>query len=122
MEQALVVENKGSVLFIRFPDEDRSKAWLIYEIKDGRMRLLETYTPPRYRGRGVARRLVEKAIELARSRGLVIEPVCSYTIYYFWKHPEARDVLAEEFRGLSDGDWERLFREARERESSQTRG
>ena len=117
MSGELKVENKGSVIFIRFPDEQRSKAWLIYEVREGRMRLLETYTPPRYRGRGIARRLVEKAIEIAREKGLVIEPVCSYTVYYFWKHPEARGVLAEEFRNLRDDEWERLFNEARKRES-----
>jgi len=116
MSEELRIENKGNVIFMRFPDEQRSKAWLLYEVRNGRMRLLETYTPPQYRGRGIARRLVEKAIEIAREKGLEIEPVCSYTIYYFWKHPEARSVLAEEFRMLDDEEWERLFRDARSRE------
>lgn len=111
MSSKIVVERKGSVYFVRFGDD--SKAYLaIREDPDkGIMELVETYTPPQHRGKGVAKALVMKAVGDARTKGLRVVPICSYSVYYFIKHPEERDVLAEEYREMGDEGLRRYFEE-----------
>ncbi len=111
MSNEIVVERKGSVYFVRF--EDGSKAYLAVREDPGKgvMELVETYTPPQHRGKGIARALVRKAIEDARKKGLKIVPICSYSVYYFIKHPEDRDILAEEFRTMGDEGLRKYFEE-----------
>jgi predicted GNAT family acetyltransferase len=103
------VEYTSTVFFIRLPN--KQKAWLKYEIEDGMMKLIQTYTPPEFRGRGLARLLVEKAIEVAKERNLKIYPICSYSVYYFLKYPEKREFLVEEFKKLSDAELGRYYNE-----------
>ncbi len=93
--------------------EDGSKAFIRYVVKDNVMRIMETYTPPQHRGKGVAAKLMDYAIDLARRNGWFIEPICSYSIYYFIKHPEIRDLLIPELR---ESDLEDLFRKRLEEE------
>ncbi len=71
-------------------------AYLKYSIRDNVMSLDSTYTPEEFRGRGLARRLVEEAIKYARENGLKIKPVCSYAVYFFKKYPQYSDVLASD--------------------------
>ncbi|MEM3948237.1 MAG: GNAT family N-acetyltransferase [Zestosphaera sp.] len=94
------VERRGSVFIIRF--EDGSKAWLSFREDGGKMYLLETYTPEKYRWRGYAARLVEAAVRDAEVRNLRIVPICSYSIHYFLRNRDARKVLADEYRVMSD--------------------
>ncbi|MEP7239672.1 MAG: GNAT family N-acetyltransferase [Devosia sp.] len=53
-----------------------------------------TYTPPQFRGRNVAQRLMDRAIADARRDGIRIRPVCSYAVVQFERHPEWADLLA----------------------------
>lgn len=112
------VKYTSTVFYIRF--SDGSKAFLRYRIENGRMLLIETYTPPQHRGKGAARALVRKAVEVARERGLSLVPVCSYSVYYFIKNPKDRDVLADEYRRMSEGElrayYEERLRAEREKE------
>ncbi len=111
MSNEVVVERRGSVYFVRF--EDGSKAYLaVREDPDkGVMELVETYTPPQHRGKGIAKALVKKAVEDARKKGLKVVPICSYSVYYFIKYPEERDVLAEEYRTMGDEGLRKYFEE-----------
>lgn len=111
MSDEIVVERKGSVYFVKF--EDGSKAYLAIkeDLEKGVMELVETYTPPQHRGKGVAKALVRKAVEDARKKGLKIVPICSYSVYYFIKHPEEREVLAEEFKRMGDEGLRKYFEE-----------
>jgi len=111
MSEEYPVEMTGRVFFIRLPDG--SKAYLRYHREDGRLFLDATYTPEKWRGRGLAKRLVEKAIEYAEQNGLKIVPICSYSVYYFLKNPDKRDLLAEEYRDI---DLEAYFKERLEAE------
>lgn len=102
------VERRGGVYLIKFGDG--SKAWLSFREENGKLYLLETYTPEQHRGRGYGAKLVEAAIKDAEVRGLKIVPVCSYSIYYFLKNKEARKVLAEEYARMSDSELEEYFK------------
>jgi uncharacterized protein len=61
---------------------------------DGVIVIDHTYTPPEFRGRNIAARLMARAISEARSGGLKIVPQCSYAAAQFRRHPEWADLLA----------------------------
>lgn len=103
----LEIKHTSSVIYARLP-ESKEKAWIAYEVEGNVMKLLKTYTPPEYRGKGIAAKLTQYAVELARRNGWVIEPVCSYAIHYFIKHPELRELLKPELR---NADLRKLFEE-----------
>lgn len=54
-----------------------------------------TYTPPEFRGRDLALRLITRGIHDARDRGLKVQPVCSYAVAQFRRHPDWADLLAQ---------------------------
>lgn len=116
MEGGLEVKCTSTVFYVKFPDG--SKAYLRYRVEGDRMELIETYTPPQHRGKGVARRLVEKAVEVAKERGLKIVPICSYSVYYFMKNPGEREVLAEPYRSMSDDELRKYFEERKRAEEA----
>jgi len=107
----LCIKHTKRVIYMRF--NDGSKAFIKYEVENGTMKLLETYTPPQHRGKGVARRLMEYAIKLAKENGWLIEPICSYSIYFFRRNPELRELLIPSLRNV---DFEKLFRKRLEEE------
>ena len=61
---------------------------------DGLMTITHTGVPPEFEGRGIAARLVNKAIEDARHEHFKIHPVCSYVVAQFRRHPEWADLKA----------------------------
>ena len=76
-------------------------AFLGYEIREGKMYITKTYTPPEFRGRGIATRLTDYAVNWARENGYKIVPVCSFAVNYFKKNRELQHLLDEEgFRAL----------------------
>ena len=53
-----------------------------------------TGVPREYEGRGIAARLVNRAVADAREQGFKITPVCSYVVAQFRRHPEWADLRA----------------------------
>jgi predicted GNAT family acetyltransferase len=66
----------------------REVAVLEYRVEGGRMLFTHTGTPPAFRGRGIAEKLVLEGFRLARERNLEIVPVCSYVDAVLRRHPE----------------------------------
>ncbi|MDB5613233.1 MAG: N-acetyltransferase [Devosia sp.] len=60
----------------------------------GTIAIEHTGVPPEYEGRGIAAKLVNKAIADAREQGFKIVPVCSYVVAQFKRHPEWADLRA----------------------------
>ncbi len=60
----------------------------------GVLELYSTYVPPADRGNGIAARLVEAAVQFARSEGLRIVPTCWYVAEWLGRHPEHADLVA----------------------------
>lgn len=112
------VKKAGGIFYVKL--DDGSKAYVATETGSGVVKILETYVPDKYRGRGYARILTEKVIEYARSNNLKILPVCSYAIGYFMKNKELRDILVDEVKNLSEDEWGRLYEE-RVREEARKR-
>ena len=116
----LKIRHTSQVIYTILPD--RSKAYLKYSVENKVMKLIETYTPPQYRGRGIASQLVKYAVELAKNNNWLIEPICSYAVYFFTKNPEYRSFLTEYYTNLSDQEWQKLLEEARSREEQRKVG
>ena len=69
------------------------KAFLRYSL-DGDVLIIEsTYTPEKFRGRGLAEVLTRKVVEYAKIKTLKTRPLCSYAVMFFKKHPEYQDLL-----------------------------
>jgi len=58
------------------------------------LHMVHTEVPREVRGRGVAGRVVEAALDYAQSQGLKVMPLCSYVRAYFQRHPERQGLLA----------------------------
>lgn len=57
-----------------------------YERDGGRMVFTHTFVPAELRGRGIAERLVQPALEFARAEGLRVVPACSYVAKFIERH------------------------------------
>lgn len=64
------------------------------KIGTGVIAIDHTYTPPEFRGRDIARRLIERGIADARTSGTKVKPECSYAAAQFRRHPDWEDLLA----------------------------
>lgn len=73
--------------------ENGATAFADYVRENGRVIVPHVEAPPALRGTGAAGRLMEGVIDLVRSRGEVLVPVCSYAQAYVHRHPEHRDVV-----------------------------
>ena len=67
-----------------------------YQRVNGRMILTHTFVPPELRGRGIAERLVRRALDDARAQNLKVVPACSYVAAFIKRHSEYHSLLAGE--------------------------
>ena len=77
---------------LRLPDGDEAELTFVDSGPD-RIIVDHSWVPPRHRGKGVALRLVERAVADARAGGLKIVPLCRYVATEFRRHPQWSDVL-----------------------------
>ena len=67
-------------------------AFLDYQLTPPRLTLLHTEVPHEMRGQGVAGKLVQAALEYARSEGFRVKAVCAVAVDYLRKHPEYQNL------------------------------
>lgn len=67
-----------------------------YERDGDRLVLTHTVVPSAQEGRGIASRLIAGVLADARDKGLKIVPVCPFVSAYLARHPEDRDLVAQE--------------------------
>ena len=65
------------------------------KIGDNVIAIDHTYTPPEFRGRDIALKMILKGIADARASGLKVRPECSYAVIQFKRHPQWSDLLAQ---------------------------
>ena len=75
-------------------------ALVTYNLTGQNLMITETLVPEALEGRGIASRLVKHVIGDARSRGLLILPVCPFFSAYLQKHPEHADVVHPTYRQI----------------------
>jgi hypothetical protein len=61
---------------------------------DGRMVFTHTFVPPELRGRGLAEKLVRRALADAREQGRRVVPACSYVAAFIGRNAEFQALLA----------------------------
>lgn len=61
------------------------RAYLTYQLEGKEMRIISTFTPPEFRGRGIAASLMEAALRFAEEMGYKVVPVCDYAKHYMSK-------------------------------------
>lgn len=71
-----------------------ASALAYYRLADGVITFTHTEVPPQFRRRGIASRLVQGALDAARTRGLKVVPRCSFVAAFIAQHPEFDDILA----------------------------
>ncbi len=67
--------------------------WADRRVHDGAMVLPHTVVDPRFRGRGLAARLVRRALDDARATDLTVVPSCSYVADFLARHPDDLDLV-----------------------------
>lgn len=75
-------------------DVDGATAFANYRLAPGTVVITHTETPYALRGRGIASKLVQGALEQIRAEGLKVVAGCGFVVDYLGKHPEFSDVTA----------------------------
>ena len=63
---------------------------------DGRIALLHTEVPEALSGQGVGSKLVRGVLDSIRAEGAKVVPRCEFVAAYVARHPEYRDMVADE--------------------------
>jgi predicted GNAT family acetyltransferase len=72
---------------------DGHPAFLTFRQEEDRITLVHTEVPEALEGRGLGGRLVQTALDYARTNDLTVVPHCPYVKSYLERHPEeARDL------------------------------
>ena len=75
-------------------------AVVTYNLSGQNLMITETLVPEALEGQGIACRLAKYVIADARSRNLLILPVCPFFSAYLQKHPENADVVHPTYRQI----------------------
>jgi len=79
----------------RFELEAEGVTAFITYIRDGDiLTLVHEEVPKKASGKGIGTALAEGTLELIRSRGQKVIPVCPFVAAYMLRHKETRDLLA----------------------------
>lgn len=73
--------------------DDGSEGVLNFQQQGKLMIINHVGVPVQHRNYGLALKLVEKAVDDARTKQLKIQPVCTYAAAQFRRHPEWSDLL-----------------------------
>ena len=69
-----------------------------YHLRDGVIALVHTETDDRFRGQGLAGRLVQSTLDAVRERHLSVLPYCPYARRWIADHPVYADLVPEDRR------------------------
>lgn len=69
-----------------------------YRRHGDRIVITHTETDPRFRGHGVAGRLIAASLDQARKEGLAVVPVCPFARDWIASHPDYADLVPDKRR------------------------
>jgi predicted GNAT family acetyltransferase len=67
-----------------------------YKLRDDLMVFTHTEIDSDFEGRGLASTLVRAALDVARARGLQVQPLCPYVRSWIRKHPDYQDLVLKD--------------------------
>lgn len=70
-----------------------------YSINDDSIGLLQTHVPEEWRGRGLAKKLAECALNYAKENNLRVVTYCPFVAKYIDEHPEWLPYLSDKKNG-----------------------
>ena len=74
-------------------DVEGAVAFANYRLIPGAVIITHTETPRALRGRGIASKLVQGALQLIRADGSKVVAGCGFVVDYLHKHPEFADLV-----------------------------
>lgn len=75
-------------------------AVMVYNLSEKNLMITETLVPEALEGQGIASRLAKHVVADARTRGLLILPVCPFFSAWLQKHPDQADVVHPTYRDI----------------------
>ena len=69
-----------------------------YHLHDGVIAFLHAETDSRFRGHGVAGRLIQSSLDSARERHLAVLPYCPFVRSWITEHPAYADLVPDDQR------------------------
>ena len=91
IENLEVTHNEAESRFEIWIDGQLSK--LDYSYHDNTIVMTHVGVYPNHRGRGIAGKLTQVALEYAKEKNLRVIPMCSYVAAYIRKHPQYSDLM-----------------------------
>jgi uncharacterized protein len=74
-------------------DADGHVAFSNYQREGSVLTVLHTEVPAALNGRGIGSALARGLLDIARTQGLTVKPLCPFVAGYFAKHPEYKDLV-----------------------------
>jgi predicted GNAT family acetyltransferase len=75
-------------------DTEAGPAFATYRVEGDTILVTHSEVPSALRGRGLGDKLVRGMLDLARTQGRKVVPICSFVAAYMRRHPEYGDILA----------------------------
>ena len=86
-----VIHDKKKKLFKI--DIEEETAYLSYSVAGDTINFNSTYTPPKLRGKGLARFIVEKAFDYAVKEKLKVTSGCSYVVRFVHQNDDYKKLM-----------------------------
>ena len=87
-----VADNSGQAQFEIWADGELA-GFVQYHLHDGVIAFLHAQTDPRFRGHGVAGRLIQSSLDSARERHLDVLPYCPFVRTWITEHLAYADLV-----------------------------
>lgn len=91
MENLKVINNKEQERFEI--DLDGKTALIDYSEQSGVVAMTHTEVPAEFEGKGVGSQLVKGALEMVKSEGKRVRPLCAFVAGYIKRHPEYESLI-----------------------------
>jgi uncharacterized protein len=88
-----VVNNRAQHRYELAVDVEGGVAFANYRVTPSAVIITHTETPRALRGRGIASKLVQGALQLIRADGLKVVAGCGFVVDYLRRHPEYADLV-----------------------------
>jgi uncharacterized protein len=75
-----------------------------YRRRNDTLFFIHTEVPPELEGQGIASRLVQAALDDARTKHLAVVPFCPFVASYIRRHPDYKALVHADYRDLVMGE------------------